>query len=56
LDRLDDGAVVNHASFTDGNELYFVIDDIGVYIICISRSKLSPQTFFRKTVILNGIF
>ena len=24
--------------------------------ICISRSKLSPQTFFRKTVILNGIF
>ena len=41
LDRLDDGAVVNHASFTDGNELYFVIDDIGVYIIPYMPNKIA---------------
>jgi len=41
LDRLDNGAVVNHASFPDGNELYFVIDDIGVYIIPYMPNKIA---------------
>ena len=41
LDRLDNGAAVNHASFPDGNELYFVIDDNGVYIIPYMPNKIS---------------
>jgi len=41
LDRLDNGAAVNHASFPDSNELYFVIDDNGVYIIPYMPNKIS---------------
>jgi len=41
VDRIENGAAVNHASFPDGNELYFVIDDSGVYIIPYMPNKIS---------------
>jgi len=41
LDRLDNGAVVNHTSFPDGNQLYFIIDDIDVYIIPYMPNKIA---------------
>jgi len=41
IDRVENGATVKHASFSDGNELYFVIDDTGVYIIPYMPNKIS---------------
>ena len=41
VNRIENGAAVNHASFPDGNELYFDIDDSGVYIIPYMPNKIS---------------
>ena len=41
IDRLENGAIVNHAAFSDGNDIYFVIDNNGVYLIFYMPNKIA---------------
>ena len=40
LDRIENGANANYASFSDGNVIYFVVDDEGVYLIPYMPNKI----------------
>ena len=40
LDLIENGANVNYAAFSDGNEIYFVMDDEGVYLIPYMPNKI----------------